>query len=365
MAVKTPFYDRHVEYGAKLVDFAGYMMPISYKGINHEHSHVRQAVGVFDVSHMGEFLVSGTKAEDFIQGVTVNDVRSLKDEQAQYSAMCYPDGGIVDDLIVYRFNQKKFMLVVNASNLDKDFQWLESHLIKDVVLLNQSPDTALLAIQGPNALNVLQKLTETDLSAIDFYHFKEGTLAGANMIISRTGYTGEPGFELYHSPEDSDVIWQKIFEAGKEFNIEPVGLGARDTLRLEMKYSLYGNDIDKTTNPIEAGLSWICKLDTDDFIAKDVLLKEKSDKPKRRLIAFKMIDKGIPRHGYTVQVDGKDAGIVTSGSMSPTLGYGIGIAYVKRENSRIGSTISIMIRNRSLKAEIVRPPFVSSTPMEF
>lgn len=365
MAVKTPFYDRHVEYGAKLVDFAGYMMPISYSGINHEHSHVRQAVGVFDVSHMGEFLVSGKDSEDFIQGVTINDVRCLKNDQAQYSAMCYPDGGIVDDLIVYRFNKDKFMLVVNASNLDKDFQWLESHLIEGVVLKDQSPETALLAIQGPHAIKVLQKLTEIDLKSIDFYHFKEGILAGAHMIISRTGYTGEPGFELYHSPEDSQKLWEKLFEAGKEYNIEPVGLGARDTLRLEMKYSLYGNDIDKTTNPIEAGLGWICKLDTDDFIAKDVLLKKKADKPERRLIAFKMIDRGIPRHGYTVQVNGSDAGVVTSGSMSPTLGYGIGMAYVKREFSKIGSEISILVRNRPLKAEIVKPPFVDSTPMEF
>ena len=365
MTKQTPFNDRHLNLGAKMVEFAGYSMPISYTGINQEHMIVREKVGVFDVSHMGEFLVEGKQAEAFLQSITINNVKALINGQAQYSAMCYPNGGIVDDLIVYRFNQNKYMMVVNASNMDKDFAWAKDHLLDDVTLENQSDNTALLAIQGPKVLDVLQQLTDVKLSEIGFYHFAEGVLAGKNMIISRTGYTGEPGFELYHDPKDALEIWDAIFKAGKDSGIEAVGLGARDTLRLEMKYALYGNDIDKDTNPIEAGLSWITKLDNDNFVGKDVLEKVKTSKPERRLIAFKMIDRGIPRHHYELYVGDAKVGHVTSGTMSPSLGIGIGTAYVKREHAKIGTEIEMDVRGRRLKAKIVRPPFVDSSPMEF
>jgi aminomethyltransferase len=364
MIKQTPFHDRHVALGAKMHEFAGYMMPISYVGINQEHLQIRHKVGVFDVSHMGEFFVEGQHAEDFLQHITVNDVKSLVDGQAQYSAMCYPDGGIVDDLIVYRFNEHKYMMVVNASNIEKDYAWAGEHLEDGVTLSDHSDRMALLAIQGPKTLAVLQKLTDVDLKSIGFYHFKEGKVAGIDMIISRTGYTGEPGFELYHDPKDALKLWDTIFEAGKDEDIQAVGLGARDTLRLEMKYALYGNDIDKDTNPIEAGLGWITKLDTDDFIGKDELLKVKEEKPFQRLVAFKMIDRGIPRHGYELFHEDQKVGKVTSGTMSPSLGIGIGTGYVQREHSKIGTEILMDVRGKKLKAEIVKPPFVDSSPLE-
>jgi aminomethyltransferase len=364
MIKQTPFHDRHVALGAKMHEVAGYMMPISYVGINQEHLQIRHKVGVFDVSHMGEFFVEGQHAEDFLQHITVNDVKSLVDGQAQYSAMCYPDGGIVDDLIVYRFNEHKYMMVVNASNIEKDYAWAGEHLEDGVTLSDHSDRMALLAIQGPKTLAVLQKLTDVDLKSIGFYHFKEGKVAGIDMIISRTGYTGEPGFELYHDPKDALKLWDTIFEAGKDEDIQAVGLGARDTLRLEMKYALYGNDIDKDTNPIEAGLGWITKLDTDDFIGKDELLKVKEEKPFQRLVAFKMIDRGIPRHGYELFHEDQKVGKVTSGTMSPSLGIGIGTGYVQREHSKIGTEILMDVRGKKLKAEIVKPPFVDSSPLE-
>jgi aminomethyltransferase len=364
MIKQTPFHDRHVALGAKMHEFAGYMMPISYIGINQEHLQIRQKIGVFDVSHMGEFFVEGEHAEDFLQHITINDVKSLVDGQAQYSAMCYPDGGIVDDLIVYRFNEHKYMMVVNASNIEKDYAWAGEHLEDGVTLSDHSDRMALLAVQGPKTLAVLQKLTDVDLKSIGFYHFKEGKVAGIDMIISRTGYTGEPGFELYHDPKDALKLWDTIFEAGKDEDIQAVGLGARDTLRLEMKYALYGNDIDKDTNPIEAGLGWITKLDTDDFIGKDELLKVKEEKPFQRLVAFKMIDRGIPRHGYELFHEDQKVGKVTSGTMSPSLGIGIGTGYVQREHSKIGTEILMDVRGKKLKAEIVKPPFVDSSPLE-
>ena len=364
MIKQTPFHDRHVALGAKMHEFAGYLMPISYIGINQEHLQIRNKIGVFDVSHMGEFFVEGKHAEDYLQHITVNDVKSLIDGQAQYSAMCYPDGGIVDDLIVYRFNKNKFMMVVNASNIEKDFAWAGEHLVDSVTLSDHSDETALLAIQGPKTLKVLQKLSDIDLKSIGFYHFKEGKVADIDMIISRTGYTGEPGFELYHDPKDALKLWDAIFEAGKDEDIQAVGLGARDTLRLEMKYALYGNDIDKDTNPIEAGLGWITKLDTDDFVGKEELIKVKTEKPFQRLIAFKMIDRGIPRQGYELYLGDNKVGKVTSGTMSPSLGIGIGTGYVLRDHSKIGTEILLDVRGRKLKAVIVKPPFVDSSPME-
>ena len=365
MIKHTPFYDRHIALGAKMHEFAGYMMPISYTGINREHLQIREKIGVFDVSHMGEFYVEGEQAENFLQYITVNDVKQLIDGQAQYSAMCYPDGGIVDDLIVYRFNKQKFMMVVNASNIEKDYAWAGEHLVDGVTLIDRSDETALLAIQGPKTLKVLQTLTDVNLKDIGFYHFAKGKLAGKDMIISRTGYTGEPGFELYHDPKDSLELWDAIFETGKAEDIQAVGLGARDTLRLEMKYALYGNDIDKDTNPIEAGLGWITKLDTDDFIGKKELLKVKEEKPFQRLIAFKMIDRAIPRQGYELFHNDDRIGKVTSGTMSPSLGIGIGTGYVRREFSKTGTEISLDVRGKRLKAIIVKPPFVDSSPLEW
>jgi len=364
MIKQTPFHDRHVALGAKMHEFAGYMMPISYTGINQEHLQIRDKIGVFDVSHMGEFYVEGEHAEDFLQHITINDVKQLSDGQAQYSAMCYPDGGIVDDLIVYRFNQQKYMMVVNASNIEKDYAWAGEHLEDGVTLSDHSDETALLAIQGPKTLKVLQTLTDTVLKNIEFYHFAVGKLAGKEMIISRTGYTGEPGFELYHDPKDSLEIWDAIFKAGEAEDIQAVGLAARDTLRLEMKYALYGNDIDKDTNPIEAGLSWITKLNCDNFVGKEELVKVKENKPSQRLIAFKMLDRAIPRQGYELYHHDTKVGKVTSGTMSPSLGIGIGTGYVQREFSKIGTEIFLDVRGKRLKALIVKPPFVDSSPME-
>ncbi len=364
MIKQTPFHDRHIALGAKMHEFAGYMMPISYTGINQEHLQIRDKIGVFDVSHMGEFYVEGEHAEDFLQHITVNDVKQLINGQAQYSAMCYPDGGIVDDLIVYRFDQHKYMMVVNASNIEKDYAWAGEHLKDGVTLSDHSDETALLAIQGPKTLKVLQALTDIVLKDIEFYHFATGKLAGKEMIISRTGYTGEPGFELYHNPKDSLELWDAIFKAGETEDIQAVGLGARDTLRLEMKYTLYGNDIDKDTNPIEAGLGWITKLNSDNFVGKNELVKVKENKHSQRLIAFKMLDRGIPRHGYELYHDDTRVGKVTSGTMSPSLEIGIGTGYVQREFSKIGTEICLDVRGKRLKALIVKPPFVDSSPME-
>jgi aminomethyltransferase len=362
MSKKTPFYDRHVKFNAKITDFAGYLMPVSYSGIRQEHLAVRNAVGVFDVSHMGEFMVSGDKAQNFLQKITINDISQLKDGQAQYSAMCYPDGGIVDDLIVYRLSPLKYMMVVNASNIDKDFQWAKQHCPKDVSLKNISDDMALLAVQGPKCLEVLQPLTDIPLGDIDFYHFVEAELAGKTMIISRTGYTGERGFELYHDPQDAPGLWDTLFSRGESAGIYPAGLGARDTLRLEMKYALYGNDIDETTNPIEAGLGWITKLEKGDFIGREALLAVKEAKPGRRLVAFRMEERGIPRHGYEVYCAGKAVGKVSSGTLSPSLDIGIGTAYVQRDCAKIGTEILVNIRGKGLKARIIKPPFVDRSP---
>ncbi len=364
MIKKTPFYDRHVAFHAKIVEFAGFEMPVSYEGINAEHLHVRQALGVFDVSHMGEFFVEGPGAQAFLQTMTVNDVEALRDGQAQYSAMCYDDAGIVDDLIVYRFDASKYMLVVNAANLEKDFFWLQQHLNGDVTLTDRSDDLALLAVQGPDAMNCIQKLCDIDVSEIEFYHFRECRIAGEEVLLSRTGYTGEKGFEIYHSPLQSDTIWDALFQTGKAWNIKPIGLGARDTLRLEMKYCLYGNDIDSGTNPLEAGLGWITRLNKNgDFIGKDALLKIKEAGLKRKLVGFKMIDRGIPRHGYEVDVEGQISGIVTSGTQSPTLGEAIGLAYVDTAYAKVGNEIRILIRGKALRAKVVKTPFTDSSPL--
>ncbi len=359
VAKKTSFYNKHVEYGAKIVPFAGYLMPIQYTGIIDEHLTVRNNVGVFDVSHMGEFLVTGENAENFLNNLTVNNVEKLEVGQIQYSAMCYPDGGIVDDLLVYKFKDY-YLMVVNASNIEKDYAWALENLMDNVELKNISENTALLAVQGPQSFKTLQKLTEVNLSEIPFYHFKEDKLAGEKLIISRTGYTGEMGFELYHNPKDSEKLWNEIFKAGEEFGIKPVGLGCRDTLRLEMKYALYGNDIDKTTNPLEAGLGWITKLKKNGFIGQEALQQIKEQGLKRRNVAFELTERGIPRQGYKIFKDGEEIGNVTSGTMSPSLKKGIGTGYVAKAFQKSGTEIEIEMRGKFVKAVIVKPPFVPS-----
>lgn len=354
---RTPFYEQHQKLGAKLVPFAGYWMPIQYTSIIEEHRRVRTSAGVFDVSHMGEFIIKGPNATQYLNTLTINDVTKLAVGQVQYSAMCYPDGGIIDDLLVYRFSDH-YMLVVNASNIAKDFTWAQEHLIEGVQLKDVSDEIGLLAIQGPQVFEALQPLTTIDLQSIPFYHFLEGKIAGIEAVISRTGYTGEKGFEIYHSPKFSAQLWDAIFEAGKPYAIQPVGLGARDTLRLEMKYCLYGNDIDQTTNPLEAGLGWITKLDKPDFIGKDALLQIKAAGLKRKSVGFEVLDRGIPRHGYHVLKDGTPVGVVTSGTQSPTLNKPIGIAYVPAELAVVGTTIEIDLRGKIAPAVVVKTPFV-------
>jgi aminomethyltransferase len=359
---KTPFYDIHVRSGAKIVPFAGFLMPVMYTSIREEHVCVRTKAGLFDVSHMGEFLIEGTDAESFLNYMTINDVSTLVDGQAQYSAMCYPDGGIVDDLIMYRLKKNKYMLVVNAGNIQKDFQWIKDHLKDRVSIRNDSDTYGLLALQGPESFHILEKLVDFDPREVDFYHFRQDKAGGMPMIISRTGYTGEPGFEFYHKTEDSETLWNKLSDAGKPCGLQPAGLGARDTLRLEMKYCLYGNDIDKTTNPLEAGLGWITKTDKGDFIGRDAILKIKDEKPKRKLVGFIMKERGIPRHGYPVYKEAEEIGIVTSGTQSPILEKAIGLAYIRRDLAKTGTEIDIGIRNRKIPADIVKKSFVDSKP---
>ncbi len=356
----TQFTQKHIELGAKMVEFAGFNMPVEYFGINDEHINVRKNVGVFDVSHMGEIWVKGPKAYDFVQKVTSNDISVLKIGDAQYS--CFPNdkGGIVDDLIVYFYEEEKYMLVVNAANIEKDWNWLVSQNSEGAELENASDNISQLAVQGPNAIKVLQKLTDINLSEIGFYTFKTGEFAGVKeVIISATGYTGAGGFELYMYNEDAIKIWDAVFEAGKEFDIKPAGLAARDTLRLEMGYCLYGNDINDTTSPIEAGLGWITKFnDKNNFINKENLLKQKEEGPSRRLRGFEMIDRGIPRHGYEItDAEGNIIGEVTSGTMSPMLRKGIGMGYINKGHWAFGNEIYIKVRKKLLKAKIVKLPF--------
>lgn len=353
---KTAFYDIHKDLDAKLVEFAGYYMPIQYSGIMSEHKHIRASVGLFDVSHMGEFFVTGDRALDFLQKLTINDVSKLEINQVQYSAMCYEDGGIVDDLLVYRFPDK-YMMVVNASNIDKDFSWAQKHLLPGVELINKSDETSLLALQGPLAEATLKKITNVDLATLPYYWMAEGKVANVDMIISRTGYTGEPGFELYFPNQFATKVWSSIFDAGKEFDIAPVGLGARDTLRLEMKYCLYGNDIDQTTNPVEAGLGWITKVNKGDFLGRDHIVAAKENGPTRRLVGFEVEGKAFPRHGYKIYSQEVEIGQVTSGTFSPMLEKGIGMGYVEKAYSKIDTHIEILIRNLKVPATIVRPPF--------
>lgn len=356
----TPFTDVHIALGAKMHEFAGYNMPIEYSGIIDEHLAVCNGVGVFDVSHMGEFWVKGPNALAFIQQVTSNDASKLAPGKAQYT--CFPNeqGGIVDDLLVYYYEPEKYMLVVNAANIEKDWNWCVSHNAAGAELENASDRMGQLAVQGPKAVEVLQRLTPVDLSAIPYYSFTTGEFAGCKeVIISNTGYTGAGGFELYFYPEDGMKIWNALFEAGAPEGIKPIGLGARDTLRLEMGFCLYGNDLDDTTSPLEAGLGWITKFaEGKDFTARAILEKQKAEGVSRKLCAFELIEKGIPRHGYEiVDAEGRQIGTVTSGTMSPLMKKGIGMGYVETAYSKPGSEIYIRVRNKNLKAQVVKPPF--------
>ena len=356
----TPFTETHIALGAKMHEFAGYNMPIEYSGIIDEHLTVCNAVGVFDVSHMGEFWVKGPNALEFLQQVTSNNVATLPVGKAQYTCFPNEEGGIVDDLLVYHYESEKYLLVVNAANIEKDWNWCVSHNTVSAELENASDHMAQLAIQGPKAMEVLQKLTPVDLSEIPYYAFTTGEFAGQkDVIISNTGYTGAGGFELYFYPEAGQAIWKAIFEAGAPEGIKPIGLGARDTLRLEMGFCLYGNDLSDTTSPLEAGLGWITKfVEGKNFISRALLEKQKAEGLKRKLIAFEMVDRGIPRHGYElVNADGEKIGEVTSGTMSPMRKIGIGMGYVKPEYSKVGTEICIDMRGRKLKAVVVKPPF--------
>ena len=355
----TPLTDTHVALGAKMVDFAGFYMPVRYSSDLDEHHCVRNAVGMFDVSHMGEFIIKGENALPFLQKIVSNDISKLEKGQALYAYLPNETGGIVDDLLVYHLDDDNYMCVVNAGNIDKDWAWFQQHNTENAEMHNISDNTALLAIQGPKATEALQSLTEVDLSSIPYYRFKRGAFAGVdNVIISATGYTGAGGFELYFNKAHAVDVWNKILEAGKPFGLQPIGLGARDTLRLEKGFCLYGNDIDDTTSPLEAGLSWVTKFNKD-FIAKDILLKQKADGLQRKLVGFVMVDRGIPRHGYLIKDEqGNEIGIVTSGTQSPTLGYGVGLGYVDVAYANVDSEIYIDIRGKLLKAKVVKLPFL-------
>ena len=357
----TPFTNKHIALGAKMAEFAGYNMPISYTGINDEHAAVRKNAGVFDVSHMGEFILKGEYALDLIQRVTSNDASKLANGKAQYSCLPNDKAGIVDDLLVYCIEENKvYMLVVNASNIEKDWNWISKHNTKGAEMHNISDKTCLLAIQGPNATKILQPLTEMDILNLKYYTFGKGKFAGVdNVVVSATGYTGAGGVEIYFEDKDGapDKIWDAIFQIGGPQGLKPIGLGARDTLRLEMGFCLYGNDIDDTTSPLEAGLGWITKF-TKEFTAKNILEKQKTEGIKRKLVGFEMIDKGIPRHNYEIKdASGNKIGYVTSGTQSPSLQKAIGMGYVTVENAAIDSDIFVAVRDKSLKAKVVKLPF--------
>ncbi len=358
----TPFTDKHIALGAKMAAFAGYNMPISYTGINDEHHTVRRAAGVFDVSHMGEFMLKGEGALDLIQRVTTNDASKLTAGKAQYSCLPNNEGGIVDDLLVYCIEEDKvYMLVVNASNIEKDWNWIQSHNTGAVEMHNISDDTCLLAIQGPNATKILQPLTEMDILNLKYYTFAKGEFAGVkNVLVSATGYTGAGGVEIYfeNKGDNADKIWSAIFSAGASQGLKPIGLAARDTLRLEMGFCLYGNDIDDTTSPLEAGLGWITKLGKESFTSKEAFQKQKEEGIKRKLVGFEMVDKGIPRHHYEItDKDGTVIGYVTSGTQSPSLNKAIGLGYVAMEHAAIDSPIYIKVRDKLLEAKVAKVPF--------
>lgn len=356
---KTALYDKHVALGAKIVPFAGFDMPVQYSGINEEHFAVRERVGIFDVSHMGQFIVEGNGAKELLQKVTTNNIENIQIGKAQYTCLPNEKGGIVDDLIIYRIEEDKYFVVVNASNIEKDWNHISSYNSFGAKMDNISDNTSIIAIQGPKSVATLQKLTSTKLEDITPFQFVIGEVAGVNnIIISNTGYTGSGGFELYFENQNAEILWDKLLEAGKEFDIAPCGLASRDTLRLEKGFCLYGNDIDDTTSPLEAGLGWITKLDKD-FVAKDIIAKQKEAGVTRKLVGFEMQEKAIPRHDYpVVDTNGNTIGKVTSGTMSPCKKVGIGMAYVNDPFFKIGSEIFIQIRNKNIPAKVVKMPFV-------
>jgi aminomethyltransferase len=357
---RTPLYQKHIDLGAKMVPFAGYEMPVSYSGIVDEHQNVRANIGVFDVSHMGEFLIEGEKAKDLVQYVTTNDVNQLFPGRIQYSCMPNTEGGIVDDLLVYMMEETKFLLVVNASNMEKDLAWIEGYNKNyGCAITDISEQMALMAVQGPKTADALQSLTSEDLGQIPYYHFKVGTFAGVNdVIISATGYTGAGGFEIYCRNEDAEKIWDAIFEAGADHGIKPAGLGCRDTLRLEMGFCLYGNDINDTTSPLEAGLGWITKLNKGDFVNKPYFEQQKKEGLKQKLVGLELEEKAIPRQHYEIcNEEGETIGEVTSGTMSPSLNKPIAMGYVQTAYSKEGSALKVKIRNKLADARVVRLPF--------
>ncbi len=357
--MRTKFYNIHKKLDGKLVEFAGYEMPVQYSSIITEHKAVRNSVGVFDVSHMGEVIIRGERALDFIQNITVNNAAKLEVGKVQYSAMCYPNGGIVDDLLVYNLTDDEYLMVVNGANKDKDYNWMIENNSFDVEIINESEEYSLLAVQGPNSKRVVQKICIKDLD-LEYYTFMQTKCAGTNMIISRTGYTGELGYELYFKGDETtaEKVWEEIFSAGEEFGIQPAGLGARDSLRLEMGFCLYGNDIDKSTNPIEAGLGWITKLKKGDFIGRDALIKIKEEGIKRKLVPMVATERAFPRHGYDLTVSSENVGYITSGTVSPILEKPIALGYVKKQYANESQEINFLIRGKEIPAEIVRLPFI-------
>ena len=356
---KTKFYNIHEKLGAKLVDFAGYLMPVQYSSIINEHKVVRNSVGVFDVSHMGEVTIKGEKALDFLQHITINDVSKLSVGRVQYSAMCYEDGGIVDDLLVYRINQNEYFLVINASNIQKDIDWMHKNNSFGVEIINESDDYSLLAVQGPNSKKVLQEICDKEFD-LEYYNFFHTKCVGIDMLVSRTGYTGELGYELYFKSDekDAETFWNTLFDKGKKYQIEPAGLGARDSLRLEMGFCLYGNDIDETTNPIEAGLGWITKVNKGDFIGRDAIVKIKTEGVKRKLAAMISVERVLPRHGYEISQNGDVVGNITSGTLSPILGHPIALGYVDKEYIDSEAQLNVKIRDKEIPLTIVKLPFI-------
>lgn len=359
---RIALHDKHIELGAKMVPFAGYEMPVQYTGVKDEHVKVRSSVGVFDVSHMGEFYVKGPGAIDLLQYVTSNDVSKLVPGKVQYSCLPNGKGGIVDDLLVYCMSEEEFLLVVNASNMEKDWDWINNHNTFDCTLENRSDDISLFAVQGPRAAEAIQSLTSIDLNGMKYYTFDKGTFAGVeDVIVSATGYTGAGGFEIYVSNKDAQVVFDAIMAAGATEGIQPIGLAARDTLRLEMGFCLYGNDIDDTTSPIEAGLGWITKF-TKDFIDKDFLQKQKEEGVSRKLVGFELLDRGIPRKDYVLaDKDGNEIGVVTSGTQSPSMNKAIGMGYVKLDYAKPDTEIFVVVRNKSLAAKVVKFPFYKAS----
>ena len=357
---KTPLYEKHIQLKGKMIDFGGWSLPVEYTGIIPEHEAVRTKAGIFDVSHMGEITVKGEDSEKYLQMLLTNDISLLNNNQIAYTAMCYPHGGVVDDLLVYKYSNTDYLLVVNASNTEKDYQWMKENIFGNTEILNVSENYAQLALQGPLAETILQKLTSKNLNEIEFYYFNDNVKVGnIEALVSRTGYTGEDGFELYFAYDKAEEMWDLILEAGKDEGLIPAGLGARDTLRFEASLPLYGHELNENITPLEAGLGFFVKLNKENFIGKEALARQKSEGLKRRIVGFEMIDRGIPRNNYEVYKEGEKIGYVTTGSFSPTLKKNIGLALIDSAYSKEGTEIEILIRNKNSKAKVIKKPFYS------